>query len=74
VAEFAGDDEVALLDAVEVEALHAVAEPGAVSGELSGDALRLELQLVGCGETAADGAGGAVGAGCAGGVTHLREV
>jgi len=79
VADLAGDDEVAVLDAVEVELHHAGAEPLAVSGELGGEALRFKLGGVGLGEAAADGAGGAVAAGVAdlhggggiGGVWHV---
>jgi hypothetical protein len=43
VADLAGDDEVALLYAVEVEALHALTQPLTVSGELGGDSLGFQL-------------------------------
>ena len=66
MADLAGDYEVAVLDAVEVELDHAGADPLAVAGELGGEALGFELGGVGLGEAAADGARGAVGAGVAG--------
>ena len=65
MADLAGDYEVAVLDAVEVELHHAGADPLAVAGELGGEALGFELGGVGLGEAAADGARGAVGAGVA---------